>query len=172
MLQPKVGDVVLFSQLGRTVNALVLGVRSGEVSRLGKDGEPLLKLAFIKFPAPNAPHKRPTPLQAELAEQEIQIEHDVVHASHEFSSDFKRDKGVQTEAQIAAHRGHGEWTEADDRNDAAFGVLLNDNAATRNSLKDARAEVERLNKLVADLSANADDDAGRGTASEFSEPTE
>lgn len=166
-------EVVNYTSQGRTVKALVLSGREGEVSHLGKNGEPLLTLAFVKQPAPNAPHKRPTVLQAALATPEMQFEHDVVHASHEFSSDFKRDKGIQTEAQIAAHRGHGEWSEVEDGSDAGFEVLFRDNAALRNDLKDAwtnchaaekeevaaKAEVQRLNKLVADLSADGDSQA-------------
>lgn len=108
---PKRGDVVVYSSLGRSQNALVLSARFGEVSHQGKQGEPLLTLALIAEPAPNAPHKRPTVLQGDTSVPEIQIEHDVVHASHEFSAEFKKDKGVTTAAQIASHRGHGEWTE-------------------------------------------------------------
>jgi hypothetical protein len=109
MSQPKVGDVVLYRSLGRTVNALVMSSRLGEVSHLGKDGEPLLTLAVLKQLPPNAPHKRPTVLQASVAEPEIEIVRDVVHVSHEFSPEFKRDKGLQTPAQIASQRGPGEW---------------------------------------------------------------
>src|SRR6267154_5748551 len=105
---PRRGDVVVYSSLGRSQNALVLSTRFGEVSHQGKQGEPLLTLALIAEPAPNAPHKRPTVLQNDTSVPEIQIEHDVVHASHEFSADFKKDKGVTTAAQIASHRGHGE----------------------------------------------------------------
>jgi hypothetical protein len=45
------------------------------------------------------------------------IEHDVVHASHEFSDEFlgkhNLTKESATPAQIAAHRGHGEWKEVE-----------------------------------------------------------
>lgn len=117
MQQLKVGDVVIYSVLGRSVNALVLKIRTGEVSHEGANGEPLLTLAFVKQPEPNAPHKRANVLQTAVLDPEIQIERDVVHASHEFSRDFKREKGIQTEAQIAAHRGHGEWSDPADTPD-------------------------------------------------------
>ena len=107
----KQGDVVKLRILGREQNALVVSSRDGEVSHLGKQGEPLLTLAAIKQPAPNAPHKRPTPIQASTVEPEIEIHRDVVHASHEFSPEFKRDKGIKTDADAASYRGHGEWSE-------------------------------------------------------------
>jgi hypothetical protein len=108
-----VPEVVNYTAQGRTVKALVLSARDGEVSHLGKSGEPLLTLAIKKQPAPNAPHKRATPLQDATSTPEIEIVHDVVHASHEFSKKFKEDKGIQTDAQIATHRGHGEWSEVE-----------------------------------------------------------
>ncbi len=43
----KVGDVVLYRAFGRTVNAIIKAIRRGEVSHLGKNGEPLLTLSFI-----------------------------------------------------------------------------------------------------------------------------
>lgn len=103
-------EVVLYTAQGRTQAALVLSARVGEVSHLGKNGEPLLTLAIVKQPAPNAPHKRPTGLQTAVAVPEIEILHDVVHASHEFSEEFLSKNG-RLAAQIAAQRGHGEWTE-------------------------------------------------------------
>lgn len=109
----KQGDVVIYSRGGRSCNALVLSSRDGEVSHLGANGEPLLTLAFVKFPVPNLTPKRPNPVQAATTETEIEIERDVVHASHEFSAEFKRDKGLTTAAQIVTHRGHGEWREVD-----------------------------------------------------------
>jgi len=103
-------EVVLYSSQGATQVALVLSAREGEVSHLGKNGEPLLTLAVIKKPGPNAPHKRPTGLQAVVATPEIEIQHDVVHASHEFDAEFLKKHG-SSPAQIASQRGHGEWTE-------------------------------------------------------------
>lgn len=163
MSQPSIPEVVNYTSQGRTVKALVLSSRSGEVSHLGKDGEPLLTLAFVKQPAPNAPHKRPTVLQAALATPEIEIAHDVVHASHEFSDQFKEDKGLLTEAQIVAHRGHGEWSEAAVSSDAITDLRADCAQAWKNchaaekEAATAKAEVARLNKLVADLSAEAND---------------
>lgn len=107
----EVPKVVKFSRSGVTVDALVLSARFGEVSHEGANGEPLLTLAIVKQPAPNAPHKRPTVLQASVAEPELEIVRDAVHASHEFSHEFKREKGLTTPALIATHRGDGEWAE-------------------------------------------------------------
>lgn len=107
----EVPKVVKFSRSGVTVDALVLSARFGEVSHEGANGEPLLTLAIVKQPAPNAPHKRPTVLQASVAEPELEIVRDAVHASHEFSHEFKREKGLTTPALIATHRGDGEWSE-------------------------------------------------------------
>lgn len=114
-----VPKVVIYTRQGVSVPALVLSSRDGEVSHLGENGEPLVTLAFVKFPNPNAPHKRPSVLQASVSEPEIEIERDVVHASHQFSDEYKQKKGLQTEAQIAADRGHGEWTEYEDVTEAA-----------------------------------------------------
>jgi|HubBroStandDraft_4_1064222.scaffolds.fasta_scaffold03927_4 hypothetical protein len=111
MAPSNVPEVVNYTAQGRTVKALVLSARDGEVSHLGKSGEPLLTLAIKKQPAPNAPHKRATPLQDATSTPEIEIVHDVVHASHEFSAEFKEKKGIKTVAEIATHRGHGEWSE-------------------------------------------------------------
>jgi hypothetical protein len=108
---PKIGDVVLYHAFGKTLNALVVGSRVSEVAHLGKNGEPLLHLAFIKQIPPNAPHKRPTVLMAELTTPEIEIQYDVVHVSHEFSDAYKSAKGLYSEAQIVSLRGHGEWEE-------------------------------------------------------------
>ena len=110
----KSGDVVLYSAFGRTLNALVLNSRSGEVSHLGKGGEPILTLAVVKQPAWDAPHKRPNPIQAATTVPEIEIVNDVVHASHEFDEDFLKKHG-SSPAQIAAQRGHGEWREISSR---------------------------------------------------------
>ena len=109
---PKKGDVVLVHYLGFTLNALVLSARDNDPAFLGADKQPLLTVAFVKQPPPNAPHKRPTLLQGETAEPELQIERDVVHASHSFSADYRREKGLATDAHVAAHRGHAEWAEA------------------------------------------------------------
>jgi hypothetical protein len=110
MSQAKLPSIVLISINGQTLPALVLSARFGEVSHLGKNGEPLLTLAFVKQALPSQPHKKPTVFQAAVAVPEIQIEHDVVHASHEFDEEFKRKHG-STPAQIAAQRGHAEWSE-------------------------------------------------------------
>ena len=50
-------------------------------------------------------------LQTATAVPEVEILYDVVHASHEFSAEFKEKKGIRTAAEAASHRGHGEWSE-------------------------------------------------------------
>lgn len=116
--QVQIGDVVLYSAFGRVLNALVLKLRVGEISHLGKNGEPLLTLAVIKQGGwtGNAPYKRPNPIQEATATPEIEIVHDVVHASHEFDEEFLRKHGRST-SDIASQRGHGEWSEVDVAND-------------------------------------------------------
>ena len=132
----KQGDVVMYMRGGRSCNALVLSSRVGETSHLGAKGEPLLTLAFVKFPNPNPiANKRPNLIQESTSVPEIEIEHDVVHASHEFSAEYKRLHGLITPAQIAAKRGAGEWME----------IILADDSE---GLID---EIERLNRLVAFL---------------------
>src|ERR1035438_5765064 len=131
-------EVVNYTAFGCTVKALVFSGRDGEVSHLGKDGEPLLTLVILKTPPPNAPHKRPTVLQTATAVPEVEILNDVVHASHEFSADFKEKKGIQTAAEAASHRGHGEWSEvmildgslAKDEAPTVDGSLAKDEAPT------------------------------------------
>jgi hypothetical protein len=109
-----VPKIVMYSVLGRTVPAIVLAGRV-EGSHLGSAGEPLLSLAFID-PA------RETGLSKDQDGNvvypfgrfpQIFVEHDVVHESHEFTDEFLREKGVQSDAQILALRGHGEWVEID-----------------------------------------------------------
>lgn len=104
---PKIGDVVFYTTGGKTYNALVLSVRLGEVSHHGKNDEPLLTITYVDADRDSARTKsRPDYFPT------VAVEHDVVHASHEFSADYKRDKGIQTPAHVANHRGPGEWEEA------------------------------------------------------------
>jgi hypothetical protein len=108
----QVGSIVTYSAFGRKAAAIVLALRSGEVSHLGAHKEPMLTLALID-PA------RETGLGKDKDGEFIYpigrfpnvfIEHDVVHASHEFDEEFTRKHGSTT-AEILAQRGHGEWTE-------------------------------------------------------------
>jgi hypothetical protein len=100
----KAGDVVLYQSLGKTYNAIVLAARDNEPSHLGENGEPLLHLAFI---APQrdteVARKRPGYIP------EVQVVYDVVHASHEFSREWLREKKITTQSEIATQRGGGEW---------------------------------------------------------------
>lgn len=112
---PKVGDVVLYTAFGRTINALVLAVRTGISSHEGSTGEPALTLAFVDPPrnAVAGGRKEIGPLAERPWEiPTVHVENDVVHASHEFSADYKHSKGLSTPAHIATERGHGEWQEA------------------------------------------------------------
>lgn len=110
--QVKVGDVVRYSAFGRTSPALVLAARYGEVSHLGANGEPLLTLAFIDPPRENAiaPNKNKNVLAPPSTQlPQVFTEHDVVHASHEFSQEFKEKNAIKSDADVASKRGHGEW---------------------------------------------------------------
>ena len=106
----KVGDVVLYRAFGREVNALVLRVNTSTPSHLGKDKEPALTLAFVDPERERAiaPKKNVTVLLPETHLQQIHVEHDVVHSSHEFDAEFLKKHG-STPAQVASQRGHGEW---------------------------------------------------------------
>lgn len=98
------GDVVLYSCAGQEHKAIVLHAHSGQVSHLGANGEPLLHLAFI------APERESTIERAKYGYiPRVFTEFDVVHHSHAFTEQFKKDNGLLTPAQIAAVRGQGEW---------------------------------------------------------------
>lgn len=108
---PKTGDVVLYSAFGRTVNALVIKVGPTQPSHAGKNGEDTLTLCFVDLgrevdhgvPKVGPLKERPGYLP------QITTEHDVVHFSHEFPLEYRKQKGLSTAAQIAAERGHGTW---------------------------------------------------------------
>jgi hypothetical protein len=101
----KQGDVVLYTVNGVQRNALVLMSRDAEADHLGSAGEPTLHLAFL------APEREAGQKGKAGYIPQVYIEFDVVHASHEFSDDFKLKQGLQTPAQVTAVRGSGEWTE-------------------------------------------------------------
>ena len=105
-LMPKTGDVVLYCAFGRTLNAIVLDARLGEVSHHGRNGEPVLDLAFIDPERESAIEKKQIGWKPRVF-----VEYDVVHHSHQFSKEFLTLKRVTTAAQIAALRGQGEWRE-------------------------------------------------------------
>jgi hypothetical protein len=110
----KRGDVVLYLLQGRTLNAIVLATRSSEVAHLGSKDEPLVSLAFSDPARETGLAKDPDTGEYVYPfgrVPQIFIEHDVVHASHEFSDEFKAKKGLATDAQIAAARGLGEYRE-------------------------------------------------------------
>lgn len=134
-------DVVLFTISGKSYTALVLAERDGEVSHLGRNGEPLLTLAYVKGQSVQPDYKKHSLAQSQ-ALPEVLIEHDVVHVSHEFSKEFRKEKGI-TDGQINTHRGHGEWKQFE----SSTGYALS-------QLYDAQSEVERLKRLVADLTSS------------------
>jgi hypothetical protein len=148
MSQAKVPSVVLFCAFGRSVPALVLSSRSGEVSHLGANDEPLLTLAIVKQPAPDQGYKKPVGVQAAVAVPEIEIQHDVVHCSHEFDEEFKKKYG-STPAQIAAQRGHGEWREYT-IDDSPYRNALSENSFLRGQLAAAESAAAKQ-KARADL---------------------
>jgi hypothetical protein len=156
--------VVQFSAFGRTVPAIVLAAREGEVSHLGSDDEPILTLALID-PA------RETGLTKDKDGNfvypvgrlpQVFIEHDVVHETHEFSEEFwkarKRDPETVSDAEVASLRGHGEYAEYIPEEAKEFvgelreriAQLLKD--ATQNSEEAARQRA-RADKAEADLAA-------------------
>lgn len=102
----KVGDVVFYSAFGRTVKAIVMAVNSGDLSHQGKNGEPMLDLLYIDPARESAIEKKQIGYQPRTF-----IEHSVVHASQEFSDEYKRSKGITTPAQLVTQRGQGEWLE-------------------------------------------------------------
>lgn len=106
MSHPKTGDVVKFRAYGRVVNAIVLAAHYGEVAHHGKMGEPLLDLVFIDPERESAIEKKQIGWHPC-----VWTEFSVVHSSHEFSADYKRQKGLGTPSQITGHRGAGEWQE-------------------------------------------------------------
>lgn len=102
----QIGEVVRYSAYGRTVNALVIAVRHAEPSHAGKNGEPLVSVAFVDPDRESAIEKKQIGHMPK-----VWTEYDVVHASHEFSAEHKTKLGLTTPAQIAAQRGAGEWSE-------------------------------------------------------------
>ena len=102
----QIGEVVRYSAYGRTVNALVIAVRHAEPSHAGKNGEPLVSVAFVDPDRESAIEKKQIGHMPK-----VWTEYDVVHASHEFSAEHKTKLGLTTPAQIAAARGPGEWSE-------------------------------------------------------------
>lgn len=104
---PKVGDIVLYSAQGITHPAIVLFAHVNEAEHLGENSEPLLHLAFI------APERESEKVRTSSGYLPLVVtEYDVHHASHEFSDEYRNKHGLITEAQIANHRGQGEWVEA------------------------------------------------------------
>jgi hypothetical protein len=165
----KRGDVVVLNMQGRALNAIVLALRSGEVEHLGSNDEPLLSVAFSD-PA------RETGLSKDKDTGElvypfgripqIFIEHDVVHESHEFSDDFKKEKGLRSEAQIASLRGHGEWRESSGGDDEKIQSLRRALASVAKDRNDAEAQVRALQAELDALKAEAakDTDAAKSDA--------
>ena len=97
----KRNDVVLYSLNGRLYHALVLAEAAANDARLGAKGEPSLHLVIVF----DDPIGKRIPL-GELPE--ATVIHDVVHSSHSFSADYLEQHG----AEARAHRGAGEWFEA------------------------------------------------------------
>lgn len=85
---PQVGDVVKYVEGENEYNALVLRAHAQEVTHLGAHGEPLLHLVLV----------RKDPL---TGKDGIDMQYDVVHISHQFSEEYKRQHGDNA--------GRGRW---------------------------------------------------------------
>jgi hypothetical protein len=173
-----VPDVVLFKAFGRVLPALVLAHRFGEVSHLGSHGEPLLTVAVVD-------PSRESGLDTDKNTGEriyppgripqVFIEHDVVHVSHVFSDEFKRQKQIQSPADVAAQRGHGEWSEfvGDDQvlidrlrrnlGEAVAENMKNSDEANRQRARadlaeknfaDAKTSIEQRDRIIAKLQSD------------------
>lgn len=102
----KAGDIVLYSIAGNTHKAIVLHAHSGQPQLLGKNGEPLLHLAFI------APERESAVQRAKFSYiPQVFTEFDVAHCSQEFSEEYRRANGLNSPALLAQARGQGEWSE-------------------------------------------------------------
>jgi len=158
-------DVVLFKAFGRVLPALVLAHRFGEVSHLGSHGEPLLTLAVID-PARESgldKDKDGNFVYPVGRIPQVFTEHDVVHVSHLFSDEFKKKKAIQSPADVAAQRGHGEWSEFVGDNDELVDRLRrNLGEATAEALKQSdqsnrqRARAELAEFKLADANNQID----------------
>jgi hypothetical protein len=115
----KPGDVVLYSVQDKTYNALVLHVHTGQPELLGKNGEPLLHLAFL------APDRESAIERKKFGYiPQVFTEYDVVHHSQEFSDEYKQKNGIASPAQLAAARGQGEWKALTEHIDAHIAATL------------------------------------------------
>ena len=105
---PKTGDVVRYVLGDREYNAIVLFAHVGQPAFLGKNREPLLHVGFI------APERESDVQKSKPGYiPQFFIEYDVVHESQEFSDEYKRNNGLLSPAQIASHRGAGEWKDVE-----------------------------------------------------------
>lgn len=141
-MSDKTPAIVLFKTFGRVIPALVLSSRI-EPSHLGLNEEPMLTIAFMDAARETGLKKDPQTGEFVYPfgrEPQIFIERDVVHESHEFDEEFLKQHG-SSEAQVAAQRGNGEWSEFVG-DDAAFEATLKDNASLRNQLRDAQNAIE------------------------------
>jgi hypothetical protein len=87
----KNGDLVVYSESGKSYLATVLGVRELE-HHSGKDGEPLLHLGFfapVFEPDSTGKLKEVSVIGTHRQEHLAQFRLDVVHESHEFAAHLK-----------------------------------------------------------------------------------
>jgi hypothetical protein len=123
-LMPQRGDVVLYSENGKTYNAIVLMAHGLNDSHLGALLEPQLHLVVLFDDPANAfmpyPAKKGTLKPGFIPE--TSVVYDVVHASHAFSQAYLQSHGLRNlvdgdphrasaEAEIRNRRGAGEWRE-------------------------------------------------------------
>jgi hypothetical protein len=101
-----IGDVVLYTAFGRTLNAIVFGINVGDTTREGADGEPILDLIYID------PARESETARKRIGwEPTVVKDYGVVHASHEFSPEHIQAHGMHTPHALTTARGQGEWSE-------------------------------------------------------------
>ncbi len=146
------GDVVLYSQGGKTYNAIVLATVNLNDSHLGDNDEPQLHLSVL-FDEPIDSNTGKPKVKPAWNIPEPTTVHDVVHASHEFDADYMESHGLKVvrendpnkasaEAEIRNRRGAGEWREVS--------LLTCFDTNTRHLLNDiSPADTRRLQNVVA-----------------------
>lgn len=102
------GDSVLYTENGKTYKATVLGSRIMD-HHSGKDGEPLVQLAFFV----DVPGVLGTARQGELVQWRV----DVAHESHEYTDEHRAEAAKRGQHYPGIYGG-GRWSEVDDEEPA------------------------------------------------------
>jgi hypothetical protein len=101
------GDVVIFTEGGKTYNALVLSERVLE-HHLGEDDQPMLNLVFIQEKL-DGQGKPVAMIGTGLVSELMQFRYDVVHDSHAFSDQAKKDLAEKGHLPPAGVMPGGRW---------------------------------------------------------------